>query len=240
MSGSRITIVCLAALALAPGAARAQQAASSDADAVQPRNCFAPSPRPRCRSFWITELGLLQQLTSPPMLHDTIAGFSYPYARGSDSVVVQPPQPYDHQPPRAVFMSWEVGRMVNQGEAHALGGSVFVAVPFQGDASMRYGISGRYRWWSPRTVTVDLAPALFLTRAPRRIADRDDPERRVGVLLRGMARKSDLVGVTAEVELGPGRRSVQAGAQVGSTLGAVSGVALPVLGILAFMMFPED
>ena len=238
MIATRIATLCIAALTLAPAASA--QRPSAPADAARPaRDCFGPAPLPRCRSFWITEVGLSRQLTPSPVVHDTLPGFSYPYGPGSDSVVTEPPRAIDHRPRSSVFLTWELGGMVNRGEAKALGGSVLVALPFEGDATLRYGVSGRYRWWSPDGVTVDLAPALILTKRQRRVVDREDPGRHVGLLVRGMARKSDALGVMAEVELSRERRSVQAGAQVGSRVGAVAGVALPVLAVLAFMMFPE-
>ena len=86
----------LAVACATPRAARAQ-AVPDGAAAARGRACFQARPMPRCRSFWITEFGVLAPTSGMP-----------PY---SDPLLVV----------------WELGRMYNVGQRRALGASVMFA-----------------------------------------------------------------------------------------------------------------
>src|SRR5215217_4376783 len=127
--------LCIVIYIFLPSMATAQ---TPDSDAVsgnepsQAAACFHPRPFPKCRSFWITEFGLLHFATSPP---------------GSEL------------DPRGSLLTWELGRMFNHGSDQAFGGGFFLAA---NDNQFRFGPRVRYRRWLAPGAPLDLAPGLIL------------------------------------------------------------------------------
>jgi hypothetical protein len=173
-------------------------------------------------------------------VYDTLPGTSYPAGEGTDSVIVEPPQPFTHRPRPSTFGVWELGGMVNRGVASAVGASAFLAVPVTGEATAHYGLRARYRWWSVAGFTVDVNPGAFVSRDRTRVVDRDTPDTWIGLVLQGVASRTDLIRVVGEVDLARGHSGARVGAHLGSIPGAVAGVLVPAVGMLLFVLMPGD
>ena len=55
---------------------------------------------------------------------------------------------------------WELGRMMNVGEKHAVGGAVFTEVGHLGNG---FGLRPRYRLWLGGGKSLDVAPGVAVT-----------------------------------------------------------------------------
>jgi hypothetical protein len=135
------------------------------------------------------------------------------------------------QPPgvnnqRHVLFTWEVGWMQNRTPADALGGSVFIAV---NDHVLRSGVSGRYRRWTGAGTAVDLSPGLILLQSDENLEVRT----RLGAALQAGVTYHDWIALTTQVEAVSSGVRFQAGVRLGGYPGAVTGIGLPVLAVIA-------
>jgi hypothetical protein len=89
-------------------------------------DCFRGRPAPRCRSFWLTEVGVYAR----------VAG------TGFTSRITPEPSARHHL---GTHVTWEVGGMANRGTDRAVGATLLLgAGPNDG---VRVGFKGRYRRW---------------------------------------------------------------------------------------------
>jgi hypothetical protein len=127
---------------------------------------------------------------------------------------------------RHVLFTWEVGWMQNRTPDDALGGSVFIAV---NDHVLRSGVSGRYRRWTGAGTAVDLSPGLILLQSDENLEVRT----RLGAALQAGVTYHDWIALTTQVEAVSSGVRFQAGVRLGGYPGAVTGIGLPVLAVIA-------
>lgn len=144
-----------------------------------------------------------------------------------------------------MLFAWDVGRMVNRSPGRAVGGTVFLAA---NDNQFRFGLRGRHRTWMGRRAAFDLAPGAILFHSDNDLDIRFTP----GVNLLATVGAFEWLRFHAQVEYVPGAASaprpsipgrpqpapwrgpgLQLGMSLGSHAGAVVGLALPALFILA-------
>lgn len=172
-----------AALLAAPAVLDAQELTLDSAPVERPPICFRGGPLPRCRAFWLVEMGWYQRVLGPSVSitrhGEPPTGPSY-RARASES-----------------YLAWEVGGMVNRDARSAVGGTVLLGT--DGEGEERVGVKGRYRrWLSPRTA-LDLSGGVLRGAVP------DPPfEPHVGgfgVTADAGYQVADLVAVSARVDV---------------------------------------
>ena len=115
-----------------PGQVVNQQSENYQKMVAKKKFSFKPKPFPECSSFLITEFGLSYGLDKP-----------------SDEANLQ-------------LLTWELGYMVNRDEHSAIGGTFFIAVEPDGDASW-LGLKARYRYWLSGNRSLDIAPGILIT-----------------------------------------------------------------------------
>ena len=130
----------VASLLLLASTAGAQ---AQDSSAAQSPECFRGRPRPRCRSFWITEAGYAARLVPLD---------GYRASDGSSTSV----------PGGSFLATLELGYLWNVGSRFALGGGVGAAT-LEGIA---FSVKPRARYWLTPSVAIDLAPSVRLNRGP--------------------------------------------------------------------------
>jgi hypothetical protein len=128
----------LALLAAATGAlpttATGQAADDSEFDRF---DCFRGRPAPRCRSFWLTEVGVYAR----------VAG------TGFTSRITPEPSARHHL---GTHVTWEVGGMANRGTDRAVGATLLLGAGL--NDGVRVGFKGRYRrWLGSSGATLDLS-----------------------------------------------------------------------------------
>lgn len=127
-----LVVCCLALLGTIsmPGLAQ-QTAGRRDTSAV----CFNPSPLPRCRSFAVVEVELMDLRNRSPESYTAPGQFTYFSSLEAHASV-------------------ELGWLRNLSDRSALGGTLVVGT-MSGDGG-RYGVKGRYRRWLDGQFAVDL------------------------------------------------------------------------------------
>ncbi len=104
---------------------------------AQGKFCFRGQPLPACKSFWLTESGLLYRLDDH--------GSQYWKNREW------------HE---KFYYTWEVGLMTNRNPGAAWGGTVFLGWDAYLE-DVRFGLKGRYRWWLSPKIGLDLSPGIL-------------------------------------------------------------------------------
>jgi len=96
-------------------------------------DCRRGEPSPHCSSFWITEFGICWRL-------DGVSG------------EIRRERIYDYG------IRYELGKMYNTSERHALGG----AVTLTGTGETGLGVHGRLRYWLNRNWSLDVSPGVIV------------------------------------------------------------------------------
>jgi hypothetical protein len=96
--------------------------------------CFRGRPLPECKTFWITESGVLTRFDRWSKKRDW----------------------QEH-----LYLSYEVGKMYNRNQHTEYGGSVLLrGADFPPGRS--FGFKGRYRRWLSKETSLDLSPGIIL------------------------------------------------------------------------------
>lgn len=145
--------VCLA------GDAKGQSVVPArDTIQAKPR-CFTGRPLPRCKTFWLTEVGSYRAMAGTEFTQQFEPSYSFKL-----------PHLHDH-------LSWEVGVMANRNQRSAVGGTVLAGLERQGAA--RLGLKGRYRHWLGEQGMLDVSGGAL--RASMRLPHPEPPATAYGI-----------------------------------------------------------
>jgi hypothetical protein len=109
-------------------------------DTIAGQACFRGRPLPECRTFWITEAGVLYRFNLPESNHNW------------------------HE---TLMFNWELGLMFNRSKRYAIGGSFFLNFDDYSNNTL-VGFRPRYRHWLSPRISLDIAPGIILSESKTR------------------------------------------------------------------------
>lgn len=150
---------------------------------VHPKLCFRGQALPKCRAFFLTEVGFYARAAG------TSRSYTEPTVNGTQ--VTRRLRDLDSH------LSWDLGYMTNLDIAHAAGGTVMLGT---GDAGIRMAAKGRYRWWldGGRGV-VDISAGVLS--AGVRNPERQNTARGVGLTAEVASGLGDYFALTARADV---------------------------------------
>jgi len=110
-------------------------------DSSKSRDCWRGHRAPVCRTFYLTEFGVVRVLTS------SSSHFAIDYGQQGG---VQ----HFHEPDFGRRFQFTVGPMYNRGSSRAIGATASFSSVHNG---FRAALEGRHRWWGPAESALDLS-----------------------------------------------------------------------------------
>jgi hypothetical protein len=188
------------------------QSDAARADTADSRECWRGHRPPVCRSFFLTEFGVVRVRTS------SASHFSIDY--GQQGGVV-----HYSEPDFANRLQFTVGPMFNTSSSRALGATVSFSAVHNG---FRAALEGRHRWWGPANAALDLSAGALRIDVPSVSAT--DRRTEYGMTAGAHLVSGDLVHATGRADVTVGHGGPRVGMSVELGVGGwLTAVVAPVV-----------